>query len=266
MQRPLCRIAKAEAGLKNVISTHFKCTARQAEWTTGSPVGRMAAMESRLQAPRCSFDACVRRLTAATVLASAACTNTPYRATWQPMTSQDVYPPLVGHAIALEPSELPMVERAGGVFIGYQATHRKYSPRASSVGGTHFIAVAGQQITHTSCSGGVIGGVALSLCSSRGRYRPTKVAVYRVEAARWNELPPHLVPPTSDVEMGVAASATRDGCSIGNAWGITKCSHSWRVRSHLPTPIQQAAPPVSPAVASEEATDPERTNVPINPY
>ena len=74
--------------------------------------------------------------------------------TWQPATTQDVYPRLLHSALALEPGDVGSIERAHGVLIGQHATRRKYAPRAGSVGGTHFVAVAGTQTADTRCAGG----------------------------------------------------------------------------------------------------------------
>jgi hypothetical protein len=164
------------------------------------------------------------------VVSCAACGSTPYRKTWQPATPQDVYPPLLHAALVLEPAEVETVRSVGGVLIGYQATTRMYSTRAASVGGTHFVAVAGAETSHTSCrTTQGFGGVGLTSCSTSAGYRPRKIAVFRVEVEGWRTLPPHLVPPTSTVEEGVEVYVSRDGCKVADAWGDVKCSNDWRI-------------------------------------
>lgn len=155
-----------------------------------------------------------------------------YRDTWQPWTPQDVYPRLLIRALAIEPGEVGAVEQAGGQLIGYHATRKAYSTRAGSVGGTHFVAVAGTMTAHTSCTAAPIGGVTLGLCSTSSGFRPSKIAVFRVPPEGWPSLPPHLVPPTSEVEEGVRVYATRDGCTVSGAWGTVKCGNDWKVRTH----------------------------------
>jgi hypothetical protein len=158
--------------------------------------------------------------------------STVYRDTWQPWTPQDVFPQLLRRALAMEPDDVAMVEHAGGQFIGYHATRKAYSVRAGSVGGTHFVAVAGTTTAHTSCTAAPIGGITVGLCSTSSGFRPTKVAVFRVPLESWPLLPPHLVPPTSEVVDGVQVYATRDGCSVQGAWGTVKCTNDWQVRLH----------------------------------
>lgn len=150
--------------------------------------------------------------------------STVYRDTWQPMTAQDVYPRVVRSALVLEPSDVALVEQAGGTLIGFHATRRKYALRAGSVGGTHFAAVAGDHRARTLCASG--------WCSTTSGYRPSRVAVFRVEPEKWRALPPHLVPPTGNVEESVSPPVTRDGCSVSRSWGRVDCSNSWQLRSH----------------------------------
>jgi hypothetical protein len=168
--------------------------------------------------------------------------GTVYRDTWQPMTAQDVFPRVLHRAPALEPLEVEMVQRAGGKLIGYHATTEKYALRAASVGGTHWIAVAGNNTSRTHCVYG--------FCSTSSGYRPRKIAVFRVEPAQWDKLPPHLIPPTNDVEDGIHVYVTRDGCSVDRSWGRVSCSNSWQVRRHA----SSAAPPAAAAHSSGSST------------
>lgn len=172
----------------------------------------------------------MKRLPLLLAVVGIACSSTtPYRKTWQPTTGHDVYPPLMTAAIALEPNEVETILAAGGVLIGYQATTRMYSTRSASVGGTHFIAVAGNETAHTSCRTAPLFGVNVTSCSTSMGYRPRKVAVFRLEVEGWLKLPPHLVPPTSSVAPHTQGYVSRDGCKVSDAWGTVKCSNDWKV-------------------------------------
>lgn len=135
-------------------------------------------------------------------------------------------------ALAVEPDDVAAVENAGGKLIGFHATRQGYGLRAASVGGTHFVAVAGVETVHSNCAATAFRGSSFISCSSRGGRRPTKIAVFRVPIGDWRRLPPHLVPPTSDVLEGMPVDVTRSGCNVGNGWGNVVCDDSWRIVQH----------------------------------
>jgi hypothetical protein len=161
------------------------------------------------------------------VLGACASTTTVYRDTWQPIAAADSsgQQRLVVAALLTGPEGIGALRDAGAAIIGYHEAHKAWALRAGSTGGTHFVPVAESSSSHTDCAT----WAGFTSCVSGTNSRWTRVAVLRVEASRWHELPVYLIPPTSDIVEGVAASARRDGCDVNHGRGTVRCGSGWKL-------------------------------------
>jgi hypothetical protein len=178
-------------------------------------------------------------------LGSCSSTSQVYRDSWQPVAIETTERPrLVTSALLVKSAaDLEALRAAGAVLVGWHEAHKAWALRSGSTGGTHFVPVAAKTSTlGTSC----VSWGSSTVCSSvenPGRW--SRVAVFRLAPDRWHLLPPHLIPPQSDVVTN-GASAVRLGCRDVRATdGTVMCGANWQVTTIGGT--------VQPGAAADEA-------------
>ena len=138
----------------------------------------------------------------ALVLAACRDRDTVYRGTWEPATRgrNDVPSRAVVSAIRVRFADLELLRSAGAALIGWHSTSKGWALRAGSTGGTHFLPT--EQTTPTSSTTLCTPVFGMVLCgSSQDEGHWTRIAVLRVDPRSWDQLPPHLIPPESDIVL-----------------------------------------------------------------